>query len=323
MKNFSSKTKGNYLLNSKEKKPTKKYFVWIIVAFIVLFLGKGIVGSVSSVVTTPLFYVRHYLTVSTSAIPVYLRSHSDLLKQIQSLHEELAAEKGKEESFRIALLENEELRNLLSASSAPQIAAGVISRPPNTPYDTMIIDRGTADGIVEFAPVYYGNKMALGYVRQVYAHSALVALFSSPGVESTVYVFGPNLFTKAYGEGSGVVRISVPHGVTVEKGNMIILPSIDTGVLGTIDSVQSIPTEPEQRAYVTYDQSLQSIRIVSVGTEPLIPVTFEEAEAEVREREQALFNFSVPPGARMEFSTTSTSTLLETGSSTLLNTPSI
>ncbi len=299
MKNFSLKTRESSLLSSKER-GNKTYLIWIVVAFLVLLLAKNLVGMVSELFTSPLYSVRHYVQSSSAALPTFIRSRMELLNRIDELEKEIASHQGIDATLSYIMAENTELRNLLHASSSPRIVAGVISRPPFTPYDTIIIDRGERDGIVEHAPVYHGEGTAIGYVRAVFAESALITLFSSPGVESTVYLFGPNLFTTAYGEGGGIVRLSIPQGIIIKKGDAVILPSLDTGVLGTIDEIQSIPTEPEQHAYVTLNAPLQSIRLVSVGTRSIEPVSFEEAMTHVREEEQKLLLIDVPESARID-----------------------
>jgi cell shape-determining protein MreC len=319
MRNFLSKKKGNYPLNSKTR-DTKHPFVWILVAFLMLVSGKEIIGAVSSVVFTPFYLVHHYIETSSATVPTFFRERAQLLSQIEELERTVATQEGSNTVSAYITEENKELRELLQASSSPHIVAGVIGRPPHTPYDTLVIDRGTEDGIVEHAPVYYGKGMGLGYIRKAFAHNALVTLFSSPNVESTVYVFGPNLFTTAYGEGGGVLRLSVPQGITIEKGNVVVLPSLDTGVLGIIDDIQSIPTEPEQHAYVTLDVPLQSIRLVRVGVSPISPISFEEAEKEVGEEERTLFMFAVPVGAQMKFDTTSSSATHTTSTSAISTT---
>ncbi len=309
MKNFLLKTKGNYPLNSKETH-RKKYLLWILVAFVVLFFLRDILSGFSSFFTTPFYIAVHYVETSGATIPVFIRSRIELLNQIQVLEAEIASKKGNDTFHTFLEKENEELRNLLSASSSPSIIAGVIARPPFTPYDSIIIDRGSDDGVVENAPVYYGSKMALGYIRKVFPHSAIVTLFSSPGVQSTVYVFGPNLFTTAYGEGGGVIRLSIPQGITIQENDLVILPSVDTGVLGTISSIQSIPTEPEQHAYVTFDIPIQSMRLVKVGKFPIEQTTYEEALEVLKNEEEVRFTFDVPEEARtgIDFATSSTAT---------------
>lgn len=293
MKNFSLKTKENYLPSSR-RKTILRYLIVVLVAFAALGFGKNMLGTFSSYLTTPIFMARHYIMNSTATVPTFIRSRIELLTQVRSLEEEIMAQKGMDTTLALLTEENKELRALLSATSSPRIVSGVISRPPYTPYDTILIDRGSRDGITENAPVYHSGGIAIGYVRSVFPGSALVTLFSSPGAESTVYVFGPNLFTTAYGEGGGVIRISVPQGVTIEQGDTIVLPSLDSGALGTVDEIRSVPTEPEQHAYATLSVPIQSLRLVSVGARPIESITYEEAVVRVGELEHELFTFDIP-----------------------------
>lgn len=299
MKNFSLKTKESLLLNSKERE-RKTYLIWIVVSFLVLFLLKNVVATVASSITSPLYSIRYYIETSSAALPVFIRTRAELLSRIHELEQEVSSQQGVDATLEYVMEENNSLRELLKTSNSPRIVAGVIARPPYTPYDTIIIDRGESDNIVEHAPVYHGEGTAIGYVRAVFKESALVTLFSSPGVESTVYLFGSNIFTTAYGEGGGIVRLSVPQGIIIERGDMVILPSLDTGVLGTIDEVQSIPSEPEQHAYVTLSVPLQSMRLVSVGARSIEPTTFEDALTRVREEEQKLLFIDIPESAQVD-----------------------
>ncbi len=283
-----------------------KYVVWIGAALCVLVLGKGMVSTVTGGISTTLYTIRHYAETSSATVPVFIRSRMELLHYTQELEQEIASNQGIAATLAYITAENDELRNLLSASSSPQIVAGVLARPPYTPYDTVVIDKGSEDGIVEYAPVYHGKGIALGYVHAVFSHMSYVTLFSSPGVESTVYIFGANLFTTAYGEGGGVVHLSVPQGVSLTRGDAVVLPSLHTGTLGTVDEIQSIATEPEQHAYVTLGVPLQSIRIVSVGTVPVNPVSFDEALTRVHEDEQKRFLIAVPEDERVRESASTT-----------------
>jgi len=294
MKNFSLKTKGSSLLNSKERSKGKTYVFLIVFAFGALFLGHNFIGNIFASVTAPLYSIKNYFETSGATVPYFIRDRNALVDQIRTLEEEVSSSQGALDTVAGLVLENNELRSLLQASSSPRIAAGVLSRPPFTPYDSLVIDRGERDGIVEYAPVYHGGGTALGYVRKVFSQNAIVTLFSSPGVESTVYIFGPNIFATAHGEGGGIIRLSVPQGIVVQKGDIVVLPSLDTGVLGMIDAVQSVPTEPEQHAYVTLSAPLQSIRLVSVGVRSLEAVTFEDALIQVERDRETLFSIPVP-----------------------------
>ncbi len=317
MKNFSVKTKENFHHSSKER-VGKKYILWIIgVVFALVFL-RGAVESVTSGISATLFSIRNYFHTSSATVPVFLRSRNELSMEIQELKQQLASSKGLDVTIDTLTQENEELRALLGASSTPRIVAGVVGRPPFTPYDTVVLDQGSDDGIVEYAPVFVGNNRAIGYVRKVFSESALVTLFSSPDVETTVYIFDSHIFTTAYGIGGGVVHLSVPQGVSLSEGSVVVLPSLDGGILGTVDEVQSIPTEPEQHAYVTLGMPLQGIHFVAVGAQPVEERTFADVQTVIDREEQKRFIIDVPETERLNAvsSTTQSTTTEETASTT-------
>ncbi len=302
MKNFSVKTKENSYRNSSSGGQGKKYLVWVITALIVLIFAKDVVQGMTSLVTTTLYTIRHYVATSGATIPVFIRSRIELQDRIQELEQKIASQNGMDATLNYISLENEELRGLLGGTSVSRIVAGVIARPPLTPYDTVVLDRGSEDGIVLHAPVFHDGGTAIGYVKSVSGHTSFVTLFSSPGVKTTVYVFGSQIFTTAYGEGGGVVRLSVPQGIVLEEGSPVILPTLDSGVLGTISEIQSISTEPEQHAYVTLGAPLQSMRLVAVGTRAVEQVSYDEAIANIETAEEELFHIEVGEELR-EYST--------------------
>jgi cell shape-determining protein MreC len=271
-------------------------------ALIVLYLLGGILGKAVSVVTTPVYIVRHWLAESSATVPLYLRSRNELLAQISALDERLAATGNGEAMIAQLTAENDELRGLLSIHDDVRIGAGVIARPPYLPYDALLIDRGSTDGITENAIVYYAHDRSIGVVSHVFTHSALVSLFSTPGMTSTVYVIGPDVFTTAYGEGSGVVRVTIPQGIPLSEGNAVILPSLEVGVLGVVSAVESVSTQPEQNGYVTFDVPLQSVRTVSVSTRKIETVNFDDAQAYMANLDYDALMIDVPEIYRMPVS---------------------
>lgn len=301
MKNYSLKTKESSLRKHRTRELYKKLGV-VGVALLVLFFGRSAVGGLASAFFGPIHSIRHYIQTSSDTIPVYLRDRGALLAEIQSLEQQVVSQQGLRNILTALEEDNRALRALSDSTEVPRVSAGIIARPPYSPYDTIIIDKGAEQGIVSSAPVYYGSGYALGYVRSVYARHALVTLFSSPNVETSVYIYGPDIFTTAYGEGGGIIRLSVPQGVHVTEGDVVALPSLDRGILGTVSSVVSVSTEPEQRAYVRLEVPLQSLRVVAVSAEPHAPVSFDDARKSVAELEDELFSVEIPP----DFTGTST-----------------
>lgn len=205
-----------------------------------------------------------------------------------------------EEEVRYLQTENASLRQRLGSEDERRIAAGVIGRPAALPYDVLVIDRGEEDGVIKDAPVYAGEYHVIGFVAAVYRHSSVVALVTTPGFTSTVFVYGPNIYTTAEGQGGGVIRIHVPQGINLNAGDMVVMPSLSPGIYGTITAVDSVPSRPEQYGYVTSDTPIGSLRHVAVGTRPLSPISFEEAREAVDAARRELLSVPVPEGILIE-----------------------
>jgi cell shape-determining protein MreC len=315
MKNFLQTKKT--LSRHTHKTDTRIRVVLILaIAVLLLLFLRNLVGTAASFVTMPVYTLKHYLETSAATVPTYLRDRAALIEEKRTLEAQLAAEQGTALTLMQLSAENEELRSMLNASGTERIAAGIIARPPYAPYDTLVLDRGGDAGIREHAPVLYGSGLAIGFVRSVTADNAFVTLFSSPGVETTVYIFGPNIFARAYGEGGGVMRIIVPQGIALAQGNLVVLPSLDGGVFGAIDAIESTPTDPEQHAFVTLGAPIASLRLVSVGTQPIDPMDFSEAQKVVDAVAQTLFTFPTPELQSTENGTSSPTTTVRTASST-------
>lgn len=265
----------------------------------------------ASVVMTPVHTINTYFAESSGALPQYIRSRSALVDEIESLKEALLARRGDQYTVELLQQENEALRALLGDGAQKHIVAGVIGRPNKLPYDVLVLDKGAQDGIIEGAPVFIGEHTVIGRVGKVFPDSALVELVTSPGFTVSVYILGPDIYTNAQGIGGGQLRVEVPQGIELSVGDLVILPSVNSGIYGAISVVDSDPSQPQQYGYVSPEIPLASLRLVGVGTQPLERVSFEEAQAAVAETKSAVFTVPVPEGLLItaeQGSSTATST---------------
>lgn len=307
MRNFSLKTRENFHRNSK-RQTLVRVGVSVAIAFFALYLAGGLLGKVVSIVTAPVYSFRHWMAESSATVPLYFRSRTELLGEIAALKDQLAALSGSDAAIERMRIENDELRSLLSIYDEERVAAAVVARPPYVPYDALLIDRGSNDGIREGAIVYYAHDRAIGVVARTFAQSALVTLFSSPGIMSTVYLIGPNVFTTAYGEGGGVMRVTVPQGIPLMEGDVAVVPSLAVGILGAVSAVASVSTEPEQNGFITFEVPLQSIRAVSVSPRTIEHVDFDTAQEYMKALDYTALGIEVPEAYRVPVTATSTPT---------------
>ncbi len=303
MKNFSFRTKKNSLPISAGKGIILRALLYTAIAIVAVVVLRSFVSPFTSNVVSSFMHFREYMNTSSAAFPTYVRERNELEAEIVGLKEELAAQSGDRATIGKLAAENEELRALLGDMPDERILAGVIARPPRTPYDVLVLDRGSDHGVKEGAIVYHVRDHALGIIGRVFPRMSLVTLFSSPGVESTVYLYGSDVYAYAYGEGGGAIRISLPQGIVVNEGDPVVLPSLHMGDLGVVERVVSVPTQPEQSAYLTFPVPIQSLRTVTVSRDSAVVPDLETLRANVeRVREATLVE--VPEAFRLGTATT-------------------
>jgi len=308
MKKFSSITR----VSSRRTSPIKRRIGLIVVvgllALFLLWVVPRAFAQVAAIIFVPIEITKTWLFESSGSLPQYLRDRTVLIKENERLRQELALGQTANRYGELMRQENEELRSLLGDDGDERILAAIIGRPNALPYDVLVIDRGSNDGIVPDAPVFIADNRVIGVVSKVFPRSAIVEMVTTPGLVSSVFIVGPDIFTNAVGMGGGQLRIGVPQGIELSLGDAVILPAVKSGVFGSINYIESLPTRPEQHGFVSTDIPLQSLRFVSVGRTPHQQVSFEEAQAVVNDGLTKLFTVPVPEGVLVVPGGTSTAT---------------
>jgi cell shape-determining protein MreC len=254
-----------------------------IIAFGLLF--PWLISKVSAIVLYPFHATTLWIKTSEGVLPTYLRARSTLVAELESLRTQMATEAGTQISIQRLLEENMQLRTMAKAGEGEErLVARVLARPDFLSYDLLQIDKGSEEGVVVGAPVYTGVDSVVGIVTYVTGQYSFVDLFTSPGFESTAYIFGPNVFAPIEGVGGGVARVKLPQGVQLQTGQLVILPGVSNGVYGEIVSVQNEPTQPEQFGYIAPPVAMNNLLYVSVGTESVESRTAEEIDETIRQQ---------------------------------------
>lgn len=272
-------------VRSRRKSSNQKFYriTLFVVALLVLGLVLPIVvTSVGRVLLYPVYATQLWFQESTAAIPTLLREKSDLRAEIKELESALALAQSSNVTQQRLFEENVWLRELLGAERDDRIAAAVVARPNQLPYDFLQIDQGVDAGVTEGAPVYVGIDNVIGVVAHAAPDFAFVELFTSPGFEITSYVSGANIIATLEGFGGGVARVRVPQGIPLSIGNLVHVPSIQPGVFGRINYIEGEPTQPEQFGYLTMNKPIASIHYVAVGRQAIEPANAEAVETAVQ-----------------------------------------
>jgi cell shape-determining protein MreC len=128
------------------------------------------------------------------------------------------------------------------------VLAQIISKPGFSPYDTMIIDVGLDGGLKQGDRVLADGEIILGEVSQAFAHTATVLLYSTSDHETTVLIGTSSIQAAAIGKGGGTFEVKLPRNAGVRVGDSVTLASTTSKILGTIQVINTSPTDSFERA---------------------------------------------------------------------------
>ncbi|MGH7936138.1 MAG: rod shape-determining protein MreC [Chthoniobacterales bacterium] len=152
-------------------------------------------------------------------------------------------------------------------AAAPTILAGVIMRPPGTPYDTLMVDAGARDGVGLGDGVFAGGTAQIGTVSAVYDTTSRVLLFSSPGSEYQTLLRGSVPLTLV-GQGAGSMEGELPLDTPAVVGDSVVLPSIAGGFVGAVSHIDIPPGGSFKTLYVQLPASIFSLQFVEIRQSP-------------------------------------------------------
>jgi cell shape-determining protein MreC len=238
----------------RRKVPGLFLLLFAIFLIVVLTFWRQPVSALVVKLLTPLFYVREELAKSTVA----------------ELRSELASTTAKLADRDQLYAENQELKLLLGRSNTSrETLAAVLMRPPATPYDTLLIDIGSKQGVAVGQMVFAGGKSAVGDISEVFENSARVSLFSAPSRSFEALVqqaSGKTLAVAFSGQGAGSFVGQVPAGSGVSVGDTVVVPGMQSAYLGEIAHIDAPDGSSFETLYVQLPVNVFMLRFVEVQT---------------------------------------------------------
>jgi cell shape-determining protein MreC len=235
--------KMNYLLKSSNfedrKKTARKRILIVIIILVIalLILATGPARQAFFFIASPIWKLENAILNSSPAR--YFKSKQALMDEKTIMEQKLFLAGNLLALNDTLQTENDSLKDLLGRKDTKQktVLASVLVKPPQTPYDSLIIDIGDDYGVKVGDKVMANANVYIGEVSEVLSHSAKITLYSTPGKKLSV-VLGKNSVTaEAVGMGGGNFNIFLPREIEVKEGDVIIIPSITANVFGIVEKL--------------------------------------------------------------------------------------
>lgn len=267
----------SYLLDKKIKRNKFfKYAIFAVILFFLIYFRTGIFHGLSYVTHTvfrPVLILGNNVGEKLSNLGSYFYSKNSLLLENQDLKNKLNEQEGRMANYNSILDENLELKNILERLPIGQsgkeekfdiVLASILSKPNQSLYDTLIIDLGAKDGINNGQKVFAFGNVPIGRIAEVYANSAKVVLFSSPGEKTEIIISGHDVFMQIIGRGGGNFEMILPRDFILETGTEVVLPGITPYLIGTVQTIISDPRDAFQKALLASPVNIQELKFVEV-----------------------------------------------------------
>ncbi len=168
---------------------------------------------------------------------------------LASLNEKLVERNASLANENAALVQKvANLSELLGASGVQSgssgILAGVIARPPESPYDVLVVGAGENEGVALGMEAFGAADVPLGVVSSVLADVSRVTLFSAPGMTTNASVGRANVPLTLTGAGAGAMNASVARTAGVAVGDTVFVPGPGMLPIGSVVRIDSDPLSP-------------------------------------------------------------------------------
>lgn len=154
------------------------------------------------------------------------------------------------------------------------IIAGVVARPPFSPYDTLILSGGVNEGITLGMEAFGEGGVPLGVVSSVLAGFSRVTLFSTPGMATGGWVGQKNLPITLLGSGAGALHAFVARSAGISVGDAVFVPGPGMLPVGSVAHAEGDPTSPSITLRIAPSLNLFSVAWVTLRDTGIRSFTF-------------------------------------------------
>ncbi len=259
----------NYLLKSKPEHKQRGKIISVIVLFCLLisfnYLFPNFIRTTFLTISRPLWIIRGVISNPLSNIKDYFVSKDSLIVENISLKEDITNLRLKEIDYEVLSKEFEDLKNQLNRKeNLSRIVSRVLSKPPISPYDTLIIDVGSSDGIFIGNRVYLSDNIVIGLVKNVTPHTSLVELFSNGDREQEVTLSRTGTSFVLKGLGGANLELEVPKDTDIVLGDIFLYPKFTPAVIGSVYYIDANSQSSFKKIYVRVSGNVFSAKYVFI-----------------------------------------------------------
>jgi len=207
---------------------------------------------------------RDFLLKIVSHPVSLISSKSKLVEEKEGLESRVLELEG--EILVLRSLNQEELflSNILKQRvQENSVFSRVLAKPPQSPFDILVIGSGGDDGVFSGAYVWSGGIL-VGWVSEVSKSTSKAELFSSAGRETVAEVLRNGLSFSIKGRGGGNFEVSVPSSTDIVVGDIFVIPSSPSQILAKVQSIEHRETDSFKKLFLSSPVNIFTLQWVEV-----------------------------------------------------------
>lgn len=119
-----------------------------------------------------------------------------------------------------------------------------VMRDPLLGHDTLVLDRGSAEGVSVGDTVFASEHIVIGEIGEVFDHRSIAKLYSLSDIKTEAIVSSDGRAVVLSGRGGGNFEIMLPKDTVIDPGTSIVLPTRVTSVVAIVDRKISDEYDP-------------------------------------------------------------------------------
>ncbi len=224
-------------------------------------------------VFTPIWNGQNFISKGLNSLYLFFHTKDSLVKENQALKEKINSDLILLSSSQ-TLADSQEylLKSLGRRASKSGLVASVLVHPPETPYDVLVIDVGTDDGVSVGQGVSLSadstvmiNGPKIGTISEVFKKNSKVKLYSANGEKTNAVLERNAVPVVLLGRGGGNFEFSLQREVAVSVGDKILSADIGRSLIGVVKDVEGSATDSFKKVLVVSVVNIYTTDFVTVA----------------------------------------------------------
>ena len=188
---------------------------------------------------TPAFRVADAITAKSHSFFVGLSDAAVLAVRNEQLMKENTALINENQALHKKEVQLDKL-----GSISGNVLIAVVARPPESPYDTLVLAAGERAGVALGQEAFGEGGIPLGIVTMVTAGFSRVTLFSAPTMRTHGWVGRRNIPLLILGSGAGTMSAALSRSADVALGDTVFASGPGMLPIGSVVRIDSDPSSP-------------------------------------------------------------------------------